>query len=259
MNHSESQKSVGRGVVFPPRTITKNHSDVTKPHGGLFRPRTLAELSNLWCITALVYEPVWRTRSTRILTKGRWSIDQELHTLVAMLHPHSGGAYLDVGCSTGLYARTLASAVPDISVTLVDYSKPMLRQARKRFRLADLARANFVQADAACLPFRDGDFQGVVCGGTLNEFTEPEKVMGEMIRVLEPGGRCVVMHLCQKEKQIGLSAFLVRGVRALLRFGGVSLPDASWADELFRQAGFELVSEESAGWMRMVLLQKSDH
>ena len=176
--------------------------------------------------------------------------------LVDMAAPKPGGSYLDAGCSTGLYARTLVGSVPEIRVTLVDYSEPMLRQARKRFVPSTLSKASFLQADLANLPFDDGAFQGVVFGGTLNECNEPGKVMSELVRVLEPGGVCVVMHLRRHEKQHGLSGFLAPGVRALLRTGGVILPDASWADALFNQAGLVMVNEQSAGWMRMVLLKK---
>ncbi len=45
-----------------------------------------------------------------------------------------------------------------------------------------------VAADAECLPFRSGVFRRVECDAVLEHVRRPEQVMGEIARVLEPGG-----------------------------------------------------------------------
>ncbi len=45
-----------------------------------------------------------------------------------------------------------------------------------------------VVGDAHALPFPDGSFDGVVCTGTLEHLRDPRKAVGELFRVLRPGG-----------------------------------------------------------------------
>jgi ubiquinone/menaquinone biosynthesis C-methylase UbiE len=66
----------------------------------------------------------------------------------------------------------------------VDFAPEMIRVARERF-----PAVNFVEANCEKVPFDDKSFDAVVsCFGALH-FERPDKVFGEALRILKPGGR----------------------------------------------------------------------
>jgi SAM-dependent methyltransferase len=102
------------------------------------------------------------------------------------------GDVLDVGCGVGSYAGLFAAA--GARVTGVDSSIPVVRAAAGRARDA---RAPFhvVAGDASSLPFEASSFDLVVAVTALCFVSSPERALGEMARVLRPGGRLVVGEL----------------------------------------------------------------
>ncbi len=111
--------------------------------------------------------------------------------------PHPGLAIADVGCGTGIVARTLAQRVdraadPDRlsgSITGVDPNPAMLDVAR-RLR-PDLT---WVEGGAAALPLRDASADLVTCQAALMFFPDRVAALREMARVATPTGR-VVLHV----------------------------------------------------------------
>lgn len=92
------------------------------------------------------------------------------------------GRWLDVGCGAGTYAKFLASQ--NLHVTAVDYSELTTHKARERCP-AEIAWA---VADATCLPFSSGSMDGVLCFGVMQALSSPQRALGELRRVLRPGG-----------------------------------------------------------------------
>lgn len=99
------------------------------------------------------------------------------------------GPVLEIGCGTG----QLLSELADRSTIVVgmDGSGSMLRPARQRVRQVQ-RRIELVQADATQLPFATGTFQAVVSTFPAN-FIADEVTLGGIARVLQPGGRLVVV------------------------------------------------------------------
>ena len=115
---------------------------------------------------------------------GPWA--RELVNLVA---PAAGERVLDVGCGTGVVARTAAEAVgPGGSVTGVDVNEGMLATARARAPQGG-ASLEWRQEDASALPFSDGAFDVVLSQQALQFVPDPGAVLSEIRRVLRPGGR----------------------------------------------------------------------
>ena len=100
-----------------------------------------------------------------------------------------GTQVLDIACGPGNSARLLADEFGAM-VTGVDYSAPLLEQARQLTTAADLSqRVAFQRADAQQLPFADHAFDVVLCECALCTFADAPRVLAEMLRVLKPGGR----------------------------------------------------------------------
>jgi SAM-dependent methyltransferase len=133
------------------------------------------------------------------------SAEASCETAVRLLGP-GPGRLLDVGCGTG--AHTSVFAEHDWSVVGVDISADQLRFARER-------GVEVIQADATDLPFAAGDFDAVVSIWTHTDVEGFSRLLGEVVRVLRPGGRFVYVgaHPCF----VGPHAFFVeeRGIPTL--------------------------------------------
>ena len=100
---------------------------------------------------------------------------------------------LDVAAGTGHVARGFAPRVR--AVVAVDATMAMLERGWIEAKRAALRNVLFMRADAAALPFVDGSFDVVVSRFALHHFEDPDVQVGEMRRVLRPGGRLAVADL----------------------------------------------------------------
>lgn len=100
----------------------------------------------------------------------------------------AGTRALDVGAGSGFLTEELLRR--GARVTAVDASPAMVDELRRRFPGLD-ARV----ADAERLPFADAGFDAVLANMCLHHVERPAVALGEMARVLRPGGRLVVTDL----------------------------------------------------------------
>jgi ubiquinone/menaquinone biosynthesis C-methylase UbiE len=114
--------------------------------------------------------------------------DEALETLALL----SDDRLLDAGCGTGAAVREVAPIVERAAG--IDLSPAMIRRAREL--AADLPNATFEMADSEHLPFADGEFTAVLCTTSFHHYPGPERAVGEMARVLAPGGRIVIGDGC---------------------------------------------------------------
>jgi SAM-dependent methyltransferase len=97
---------------------------------------------------------------------------------------------LEIGCGLGTDGAQFAEAGADY--TGVDLTDAAVDLARKRFELFGLS-GQFRTADAENLDFPSESFDLVYSHGVLHHTPETAKAIGEIHRVLRPGGRAVVM------------------------------------------------------------------
>ncbi len=98
---------------------------------------------------------------------------------------------LDVGSGAGQIIRhMLKYADKDATITGFDLSPEMLRRARGRL---NTNRPQFLSADLTRLPFSDGTFDCVTCGYVLEHLPEAKPGLAELARVLQPGGRMLLL------------------------------------------------------------------
>lgn len=114
---------------------------------------------------------------------GKTSYSVLAHAVAA-----SGAAsVLDLGCGEGNLLDDLRDALrPDASIVASDISGESLDLARERHGTDP--RIRFVQADLRALPFGDGAFDCVAAHQVLNLFPDIDAALGEVARVLRPGG-----------------------------------------------------------------------
>jgi ubiquinone/menaquinone biosynthesis C-methylase UbiE len=105
------------------------------------------------------------------------------------LSERARGRVLEVAIGTG---RSLPHYQADATVTGIELSPAMLGIARER--AADLGRdVDFREGDAEHLPFDDSSFDTVICALALCSIPDPTAAIGEMKRVLVPGGRLLLL------------------------------------------------------------------
>jgi 2-polyprenyl-6-hydroxyphenyl methylase/3-demethylubiquinone-9 3-methyltransferase len=208
---------------------------------------TLAQYSNFWPITAQVYD-LWRERSLSLLTRERFTLAREFTLMVQWLEIQPGEHYLDVGTSTGNYARALAQA--GATVTAIDIARPMLEYAHKKLKPFDLP-IQFEQASAEALPYPDASFDGIAMGGSLNEFYSTRTGLLECARVLKPGGKFFLMYLCQSDTPLGR-------LFQLPLTAGVRFPDREVVRQTLLEAGLERRRAEVRRAVTIELFIKTD-
>ncbi len=101
-----------------------------------------------------------------------------------------GEAVLDLGCGAGFDAFIAAQLVgPAGRVVGIDLSPEMLAMAEAGLKAADFSNLEFRLAQVEDLPFPGESFDVALSNGVLNLIPDKPKALGEVFRVLRPGGR----------------------------------------------------------------------
>jgi ubiquinone/menaquinone biosynthesis C-methylase UbiE/DNA-binding transcriptional ArsR family regulator len=104
----------------------------------------------------------------------------------------------DLGCGTGPVSAALAPFVAH--VIAVDASAAMLQAARKR--LQHLNNVDLRRGDLEALPIDDGRLDLATIMLVLHHVPEPAEAIGEVARVLKPGGRLVVVDMLPHDREV---------------------------------------------------------
>jgi demethylmenaquinone methyltransferase/2-methoxy-6-polyprenyl-1,4-benzoquinol methylase len=121
---------------------------------------------------------------------------------IELARPRPGERVLDVASGSGDLARALVRRVaPGGEVWLTDVNRRMLQRGRDRL-LDSGALAPAVQCDAERLPFTAGYFDCVTVGFGLRNMTRKDAALEEMVRVLKPGGRLLVLEFSKVWKPL---------------------------------------------------------
>jgi len=112
-----------------------------------------------------------------------------------------GDGVLDVCCGTGDLAFELARRVsPGGNVVGCDFSEQMLDLAREKAARRGIEAVRFEWADALRLPYGEGRFDAVTVGFGVRNFADRDRGLGEMARVLKPGGRLVILEFTEPRR-----------------------------------------------------------
>lgn len=94
---------------------------------------------------------------------------------------------LEIGCGPGALAGALHRWYPCAEITAVDRDSEFIR-----FATEHEPEVTFMEGDATALSFEDNTFD-VTISNTVAEHIEPSKFYDEQVRVLKPGGVCLVL------------------------------------------------------------------
>jgi len=110
---------------------------------------------------------------------------------VEFAKPKPGELTLDVACGPGELVLGLAARVG--FARGVDLTQAMLHQAREFQRERNIVNAAFDRGEAEQLPYPDHSFDLVTCQCSMHHMPKPELALREMVRVMKPEGRMMVI------------------------------------------------------------------
>ena len=126
-----------------------------------------------------------------------------------------GKDVLEAGCGIGMDGMQFIRA--GARYTGMDFSPTALEIARHRFDTAGVS-ASLVRGSIAEMPFDAGSFDLVYSNGVIHHLPETRRVVGEMHRVLRPGGQATVMIYHRDSLNFYASIMVLRRLLAALLF-----------------------------------------
>jgi demethylmenaquinone methyltransferase/2-methoxy-6-polyprenyl-1,4-benzoquinol methylase len=129
-----------------------------------------------------------------------------------------GARALDLCCGTGDLSLALAR-VTRAPVTGLDFCRPMLTVAHAK--TSETPRLALVQGDAMGVPFPDASFDAITIAFGLRNLASVEVGLGEILRLLRPGGRAAILEFSRPIVPVLREAFGFYFTRILPRIGGL--------------------------------------
>ena len=111
------------------------------------------------------------------------------------IEPVKGEKLLEIGCGPGALSSSLHRWYPELQITSVDRDTNFIKFAKE-----NEPGIEFIEADAAALPFPDGSFDYTI-SYTVSEHVAPAAFFGEQYRVLKPGGVCICLSVRMEQSE----------------------------------------------------------
>jgi demethylmenaquinone methyltransferase/2-methoxy-6-polyprenyl-1,4-benzoquinol methylase len=192
------------------------------------------------------------------------NLDRRWRRMAAHQLPDLDGArVLDLCGGTGDLTIEVARAGRADRVICCDFAHDMLTRAAGKFRRIGVEpRCQLLEADGLRLPFADGSFDAVTIGFGVRNFVDLTAGLREVLRVLRPGGRLVILEFSRPTAPLLRHLYAAYLGRILPRLGDrvagdrgpygylaktiADFPDPAGLAGRLREAGFA-----ACGWTRM--------
>jgi tRNA (cmo5U34)-methyltransferase len=128
----------------------------------------------------------------------------ELVTQAAAASNPQASHILDVGCGAGNYTLKLMGFLPDVDVTLVDLSRPMLDRATQRITAVSRATIQALQGDIRDLEFPAAQFDIILAAAVLHHLRGVDQwqaVFAKFHHILKPGGSLWIVDLIEQSTE----------------------------------------------------------
>ncbi|MEI7973135.1 MAG: bifunctional demethylmenaquinone methyltransferase/2-methoxy-6-polyprenyl-1,4-benzoquinol methylase UbiE [Bdellovibrio sp.] len=145
--------------------------------------------------------------------------------LVQKVPPNTSLRVLDCATGTGDLAKAWKQHLgPHSTVVATDFNPEMLRLGPEKAKGFNI---DFQIADVLDLPFPDASFDVVSISFGIRNVSDPQKGLGELARVLKPGGQLLVLEFGQPQNLLSYP-YRLYSQRILPRIGGwlTRAPDA---------------------------------
>ncbi len=141
---------------------------------------------------------------------------------------------LDVATGTGDVAIALGRKFPKARIKGLDLSSKMVAIGKQKVTDAGLTGIELMVGDAEALPFEDNQFDAVTVAFGVRNFEHLEQGLGEIQRVLKPGGKLIVLEFSSPRGKLFRPLFQFYFKNILPRLGNTLSNDTEAYDYLFR-------------------------
>ena len=150
---------------------------------------------------------------------------------------------IDIGCGVGGLSRKLARIVTEGEVVGIDISEGYigkLNRSKERDKSGEYKNLVFSLGSAEDIPYPNSYFDHAVCSESFGFWSEPEKGLKEIRRVLQPGGKLYVINSYK-----GAQAWVRVSVKVFSLFSAYKDKPYSSQEfrEFFQRAGFSVVDQ----------------
>ncbi len=115
-----------------------------------------------------------------------------------------GMTVADIGCGPGFFTLPAAQIVgPAGRVFAIDISQEMLEAVREKAGAAGLRNIETALAEESTVPLADGAVRFALLAFVLHEAVQPEAFAREVVRILTPGGRLLLLEWKKEETPAG--------------------------------------------------------
>lgn len=211
--------------------------------------------------TSFDYFQYWKKRKYE-----HYSEKIAITNLIGEISFSRGSSLLDIGAGFGRLAKIYNHLFK--KCVLLEPSRKLLAEAKKR--LGVQGNLVFKQGKGEKIPFGDASFDLVLLVRVIHHLKRPEKVVGEINRVLKPGGFLILEFANKAHFRIKMSAWL-NGRRAPnlrpidirspenVRTGSVPFINYHplWIKRMVEKQGFELKKKLSVSNLRLPFLKKA--
>ncbi len=133
--------------------------------------------------------------------------DRMLERVLGLMGLADGARVLDAGCGTG--EHTIRLAKRGYVCTGVDLSEPALERARRAAGEQEVtARVRFISCGLEDLSLLGDGFDAVHCRGVLMHIPRWEDALGQLCKVLRPGGKIVILESNHRSVEFALVRFV---------------------------------------------------
>jgi ubiquinone/menaquinone biosynthesis C-methylase UbiE len=158
---------------------------------------------------------------------------------VEFARPQPTDFALDVACGSGAFVLALAPRVR--FARGIDLTEEMLRQARAFQHERQIANVCFDCGEAEQLPYADATFDLVTCQCSLHHMPKPQLALREVVRVMKPEGRLVIIDALAPESDAKFELHnRIEGLRDPSHTETLRLTTFL---EMFEQHGLEIVRQ----------------
>ncbi|MEI6326852.1 MAG: methyltransferase domain-containing protein [Candidatus Roizmanbacteria bacterium] len=114
--------------------------------------------------------------------------------IVKLLDPRHHSSLLDVGCGSGLLIQYLLDTNRNMKLYGLDITPKMIEVAKRKFQ--SHPQVEITLGSAINMPYADNTFDYVTCASSFHHHPDPLESTREMVRVLKPGGKLLILDMC---------------------------------------------------------------
>ena len=189
----------------------------------------------------------------------------ELMTRAAAAINPSATNLLDIGCGAGNYSLKLLQLLPNLNVTLLDLSLPMLNRAAQRIQPYTNGHIKTIQADIREVELDPDHFDIILAGAVFHHLRSDDEwqtVFEKCYRFLKPGGSIWISDLIEHSNPLVQVLMWERYGDYLQELGGPTYREKVFGyieqEDTPRPLMFQLDMLHKAGFPNIEILHKNN-